>query len=234
MVSITRGRKVKGRLPYAALFRRDNHPHNRLTEITGGGFDSTCWPASCWRLLGKGVSRSSPSRRSFTASVVGSGGRAASGGAGARRGSGRAHGPPVLRGRVRRQRREFGGVRQLLMGGRPFASVPPAPPAVPLTLPLWCAGCRRAWGRPTGTARLAESSTGDQWFAAQVAVMQAVDRQVGHLHLSFHGVPLVTLVDLRLVFTLRSIADAPEPDERSRVVKQNPPSSPLPTFPRAP
>jgi hypothetical protein len=71
------------------------------------------------------------------------------------------------------------------------ASVPTAPRVLPSTFPPWLAGRtisgRR--GRPTGATQAAERLAGDQRLPAEVAIVQAVKGEFGHLHMRCHGVP---------------------------------------------
>lgn len=71
-------------------------------------------------------------------------------------------------------------------------------PALPSALPPWCAGRTLAEGRdrPTRATQAAERLAGDQRLPAEVAVMQTVKGQCGHLSVWCHGVPPLTLAGL--------------------------------------
>jgi hypothetical protein len=126
-----------------------------------------------------------------------------------RRGGGRRSCAPVLRGCVRQQHRGLRGERTASGRARRSSSVPPSRRRRPLPLTLRFAGSPRARGCPTGPAQAAERFAGNQWFAAQVAVMQTVEGRFGRLHLCFHGVPLVALVDRNPLLTRRCEAGRP-------------------------
>jgi len=126
-----------------------------------------------------------------------------------RRGGSRRSCATALRGRVRQRHRGLRGERTASGRARRSSSVPPSPRRRPLPLALRFAGGPRARGCPTGPTQAAERFAGNQWFAAQVAVMQTVEGRFGRLHLCFHGVPLVGLVDRYPLLTRRCEAGRP-------------------------
>jgi hypothetical protein len=126
-----------------------------------------------------------------------------------RRGGSRRSCAPALRGCIRQQRRRLRGERTASGRARRSSSVPPSPRRWPLPLALRLAG--GPWARccPAGPTQAAERFAGDQWFAAQVAVVQTVEGRFGRLHLCFHGVPLVALEDRYPLLTRRCEAGRP-------------------------